>query len=65
MWLYNRLFFGTLKINYGFYYTDLFLREFYLFAYLLVIMFFLGLNSNFVLNIVLINIEQSLLFTGY
>jgi len=65
MWLYNRLFFGTLKINYGFYFVDLTKKEFYLFFFLGFIMVNLGINSNLIIDFLCLNIEQYLLLCFY
>jgi NADH:ubiquinone oxidoreductase subunit 4 (subunit M) len=64
LWLYNRLFFGTLKLNYGFYFIDLVWNEFLIFLPLIFFMFSLGVNSNFILNISYLNIEQILLYSN-
>jgi proton-translocating NADH-quinone oxidoreductase chain M len=64
MWLYNRLFFGTLKLNYGFYFIDLIWSEFLIFLPLTYFMFVFGINSNFILNISYLNIEQLLLYSN-
>lgn len=63
IWLFNRLFFGTLRLNYGFKYSDLTIKEFLIFLPLLICMFIFGLNSNFILNISYLNVEQLLLYS--
>ena len=64
-WLYNRLFFGVLKINFGFVYTDLTKKEFFLFLNLLFFMLLFGFNTNIIFNILYINIEQTLVLNSF
>ena len=65
MWLFNRIFFGTLKINYGFYFFDIIFKEFLIFLPLLLFMFIFGINSNFILNINYLNTEQLLNYSMF
>jgi NADH:ubiquinone oxidoreductase subunit 4 (subunit M) len=62
--LYNRVFFGTLKLNYGFYFIDVIWNELLIFIPLTYFMFAFGINSNFILNISYLNIEQLLLYSN-
>ncbi len=64
LWLYNRVFFGTLKLNYGFYFIDVIWNELLIFIPLTYFMFAFGINSNFILNISYLNIEQLLLYSN-
>lgn len=65
MFLYNRVFFGTLKLNYGFYFIDIIWIEFLIIVPLIFFMFIFGINSTFILNICYLNIEQLLLYSNF
>lgn len=61
IWLYNRLFFGTLQNKFNFYFFDINYTEFYILNFLFFFMLCFGINSNLLLNITLINTEQILI----
>jgi proton-translocating NADH-quinone oxidoreductase chain M len=63
-WLYNRLFFGTLKIIYIKNFIDVNRIETLVFIALLILMFAVGVNSSFILNLSNINIKQLLLYSN-
>jgi NADH:ubiquinone oxidoreductase subunit 4 (subunit M) len=63
IWLYNKIFFGTLKTQYNIFYYDLTKQELYIYGILFIWMILIGLNSNIILNISLINIEYLLNYT--
>jgi len=65
MWLYNRIFFGSLKINYGFFFSDLTKKEFYLFFFLGILMINLGINSGIIIDFLCLNIEQYIILCFY
>ena len=50
-WLFNRLIFGTTKLNYITYYTDLLLWECDILIYFSILILALGLKPNYILNI--------------
>lgn len=65
MWLYNRLFFGTLRIHTNQLYMDITILEFFILSPLIFLMFLIGFNSNFIINNVILNIQQIILMTTF
>lgn len=65
IWLFNRIFFGTLQIKYNSYFFDITIEEFYILSFLTIFMFYFGLSSNTVLNLSLLNIEQILILSNF
>lgn len=57
IWLYNRIFFGTLQKNYGWFYLDLNINEFYIFLSLFFFMIILGINNNSIINFFFLNVD--------
>jgi len=51
IWLFNRICFGSLKLNYIKYYYDLSIEEIAILAFFLFLTLFLGLNSQLVFNL--------------
>lgn len=64
IWLFNRLFFGTLQIKYNLFFFDINKTEFYILNILVVFMLALGLNSNLLLNITFFNVEEILIWAS-
>lgn len=62
-WLYNRIFFGTLKVSYIRNFIDVSRVEAAVFFCLLFFVFLVGINSNFILNICSINVKQLLVYS--
>ena len=52
IWLYNRMMFGTLKINYLFSFSDVNFFEFGVFILLIVFCLFFGFSTSFVVNFI-------------
>ena len=51
MWLFNRIIFGGVRLNFIKYYTDLFLWEFEILAYFAFCIIIIGIKPNLILNI--------------
>ena len=49
LWLYNRIIFGNIKVNYTLKFSDISSREFYIMLPLLFFVFFMGLFPNYFL----------------
>lgn len=62
LWLYNRVSFGTLKLQYIKYYTDINRQEFYLLLPLACINLIIGIYPNFILNLCYPSLKYLLLF---
>jgi NADH-quinone oxidoreductase subunit M len=62
MWLFNRLFFGTFNFNMGNIFIDLTRNESLIFIPLIFLMVFLGLNSDTIFNITILNVEHLLIY---
>lgn len=63
IWLFNRIFFGTLQITTNKFFFDINFTEFYILNFLFVFMIILGLNSNFLLDLCFFNTEQLLIWS--
>jgi len=63
LWLYNRVFFGTIKLKYITEFNDINKREFYLFLPLIFLVFFIGIYPEIFLksmNVSIINLIENI-----